>query len=72
MQRLINKEHKLKSSISIIKEINPIEMYNLPVSVYSYRCSPSDRGTKFQGVAQLGRAPLLGSGGFSQVRILSP
>ena len=39
-------------------------MYKLPSDVYSPRCSPSGGENRIQGVAQLGRAPLLGSGGF--------
>lgn len=60
MQRLINKEHRLKSSISIIKDISLIGMYNLPVSVYSYRCSPSDRGTIIRHLAEWSNALGLG------------
>lgn len=60
VQRLINKEHKLKSGISIIKEINPIEMYNLPVGVYSRRCSPSDRRTIIRHLAEWSNALGLG------------
>ena len=60
MQRLINKEHRLKSSISIIKEISPIEMYNLPDDVYSRRCSPSDRRTIIRHLAEWSNALGLG------------
>ena len=66
MQRLINKEHRLKSSISIIKEINPIGMYKLPVDVYSRRCSPSDRRTTIRHLAEWSNALGLGPSFFNR------
>ena len=56
----VQESHMLKSSISIIKEISPIGMYNLPVSVYSYRCSPSNRRTIIRHLAEWSNALGLG------------